>query len=438
VVQTLREFIKIDTSQRNETDGALFLQRILDREGIVSEILTQEPRRGNLVARLRGSGRKKPLLLMGHIDVVGVERDKWSVDPFAAVIQDGYLYGRGAADDKGHLCAFLEIFLQLHRLKVPLDRDVIFIAEAGEEDKPGIGIEFLVHEHWDKIACEFALNEGALIFQQDDRVEYVSVATAEKVPRRIELVARGPGGHGSRPTLDNPALRLATAVYKLGTWQAPLRLNETTRAYFARLAEISSPEDASLYRHLEDPQHGPRVQEQIRATQPLHNAMLRTTITPTVLQAGNESRVNVVPSEVRAKLDMRVLPDEDLGALSGTLHQLVADSGVELTIVPGTRQPTTPSRLDTGMFRALERAQARVFPGAITIPTMSAGATDSAQLRAKGVHAYGIGATRSHEDGARMHGNDERVHLATLRKFLQWVWWAVIEVAATPSAPSGN
>lgn len=229
-VQILSGFIRIDTSNPpgNETKGAEYLKAILDRERIPSEIFELEPGRGNIVARLKGNGKKRPLLLMGHIDVVGVERDKWTVDPFGGLVKDGYVYGRGASDDKGMTSVCLEVFLLLHRLKVPLDRDVIFMAEAGEEGTTRVGIDFMVEQHWDKIECEFALNEGGSIYAPEGRVKYVGVATTEKVPRGFRLVARGTSGHGSVPRPDNAITHLAAAVAKVGNWNVPMRLNETT------------------------------------------------------------------------------------------------------------------------------------------------------------------------------------------------------------------
>ncbi|KAB2659688.1 MAG: M20/M25/M40 family metallo-hydrolase, partial [Verrucomicrobia bacterium] len=184
-VRNLSALVRTDTVSPpgNETRAAEFLKAILEREGIPAEILAVEPARGNLVARLKGSGKRRPLLLMGHTDVVGVEREKWTVDPFGAVQKDGFLYGRGAMDDKGMTVSLLEVFVWLRRLKVPLDRDVVFLACAGEESNTQVGIDFMVKEHWDKIACEFAFNEGGRIREEQGAVKYVGVATAEKVPR---------------------------------------------------------------------------------------------------------------------------------------------------------------------------------------------------------------------------------------------------------------
>ena len=430
-VEILSGFIKVDTSNPpgNETKGALYLKTFFDRQGIPSEILELEPGRGNIVARLKGNGSKKPLLLMGHIDVVGVERDKWTVDPFGAVIKDGYIYGRGAADDKGMTSVCLEIMLLLHRLKVPLDRDVIFLAESGEESSTYVGIDFMVKQHWDKIACEFALNEGGRIFQKSNRVQYVGVATTEKVPRPILLSARGTSGHGSQPRMDNAIVRLAAAVGKFATWQPPMRLNDTTRAFFQRLALISPPEEAFLFTHLEDAALGSMVQEKLRATSALYNSMLRTSISPTIFKAG--FRNNVIPGDALATLDVRALPDEDMTNFVQTLRVLINDPAVEVVPGGGGRPATPPSRLDTEMFAALERAQKTVFPEAVTLPMMLTGATDSAQLRAKGVQAYGVGSVVSEGETTRVHGNDERLAIAGLGRFLEFLYVAVTDIAAT-------
>ena len=421
----LRGLIRIDTSNGNETAAAQYLQSVLAKEGIASEIYELEPGRGNLVARLKGSGKQRPLLLMGHTDVVQVERDKWTVDPFAAEVKDGYIYGRGASDDKGMTAVCAAILLQLKRRNIALDRDVIFLAEAGEEAQPRVGIEFMVEQHWDKIAAEFALNEGGWIYKQPDgSLQYVGVSTTEKVPRRFWLRARGSSGHGSMPRMDNAITHLAAAVAKLGQWQAPLRLNDTTREFFRRLAEIAPPEEAALFRDLEEPS----VQERLRRDKPFYNSMLRTSIAPTIIRGG--FRVNVVPSEAEAQLDIRMHPDEDLTQFTEMMRKIVADPAVELAPPQGRLRPITPpSRLDTDMFQALERAQHKVFPGLVTLPVMLTGATDSSQIRAKGVQAYGVGSIANDDDRSRIHGNDERLSVNGLGQFFEYLFTAVTDIA---------
>ena len=215
-VNILGELVKIDTSNPpgNETRAAEYIKGVLAAEGIPAQIFESAPGRGNVVARLKGNGKKKPLLLMGHLDVVGVERDKWTMDPFSATIKDGYLYGRGSIDDKSMDAANLEVFLLLHRMKLPLDRDVILLAEAGEEGTTQFGIDFMVANHWDEIACEYALNEGGDVVEENGKVQYVAVSTTQKVPRGFSLVAHGTSGHGSAPRVDNAIAHLAAAVDK--------------------------------------------------------------------------------------------------------------------------------------------------------------------------------------------------------------------------------
>ena len=432
-IETLRDFVRVDTTNPpgNETRGAEFLKVRLEREGIPAEIVGRTPERGNVIARLKGSGRKRPLLLMGHLDTVGIQRDQWTVDPLAAIERDGFIYGRGAADDKCMTTVCLEVMLLLKRLNLPLDRDVIFCGMADEESSGYYGIRYLIEKHWDKIACEFALNEGGTILEENGAVKYVAVATTEKVPRTLLLTAKGVSAHASRPRLDNPVTHLASAVAKLGEWQPPLKLNATTRAFFAGIAAVSPPDEAWLYTHLEDAVVGAQVQEIIRRTNPIYNSTLRTTISPTILKAG--FRMNVVPADATATLDVRAVPDEDWPGFRAQLNRLINDPSVEINEVEGDgRKFAAPSSIDNEMFRALTHAQTAVFPGRATIPTMSTGATDSAYLRPLGVHAYGLGTVADQRDGGlRAHGNDERVPIAGVRPFLEFVYRAVQEAAGS-------
>ena len=431
VVTNLQRFVQIDTTNPpgDETKGALFLKSLLERAGIPSEIVEKVPGRGNLIARIKGNGKKKPILLMGHIDVVGVEREKWTVEPFAGVIQGDYLYGRGVSDDKGMTVTCLEVLILLKRAGVTLDRDVIFLAEAGEESSTSVGMNFVVEEHWDKIACEFALNEGGGFRMENGEVKYLSVSSTEKVPRTIVLRAKGTSGHGSRPRMDNPIVHLSAAVAKFGEWQSPMRLNDTTREYFKRLATISTPEKALLYRHVEDPTLTKQIQETFRAKDIARNSMLRTSVSPNIIKGG--FRGNVIPGDAEATLDVRALPDEDMEAFLSTLRSVIDDPAVEIIPKWGedARPVTPPSKLDSEMFLALERVQKRMFPKAITLPTMLTGATDSAQLRAKGVQAYGLGSLATEEDANRIHGNDERLSISGLRPFVEFIYNVVLEMA---------
>ncbi len=424
--QFLAALIKIDTSNPpgNETRAAEYLKGILEKEGIQAQIYESAPGRGNIVARLKGNGKKRPLLLLAHLDVVGVERSKWTVDPFAAVIKDGYIYGRGSIDDKGMVAANLEVFLRLHREKVPLDRDVIFLAEAGEEGTPRFGIEYMIAEHWDQIDSEFALNEGGTALMENGKLKYMGVATTEKVPRGMTLMAHGASGHGSIPRLDNPIVHLSAAVAKLGSWQTPMRLNETTKLLFERLANLSEPKLANALRNL----HDESSQKLLASEHPELYSKLRTSIVPTIIKGGFRS--NVIPAEAEATLDVRALPDEDIDRLVSQMKELVNDPAIEIRRVAENNRPfNPPSPVSSEMFAALEHAQQKLFPASVTLPDMLTGATDGAELRAKGVKVYGIAAPKTADDERRVHGNDERMPLAGLDQFVEYIDAATREVA---------
>jgi acetylornithine deacetylase/succinyl-diaminopimelate desuccinylase-like protein len=431
-VEHFLNLLRIDTSNPpgNETKAARYLQQVLEKEGIESKLLALDPERANLVARIKGNGAKRPVLVMGHTDVVGVQREKWASDPFHPARKDGYIHARGASDDKDNVTAGLMLMLLLKRHGVKLDRDIIFLAEAGEESSTSFGIDFLVENHWPEIDAEFALAEGGVTVTRSGQPRYVGISTAEKVLRPVRLVARGEAGHGSRPSPDNAVLRLANAVQKLGAWTTPMRLNDTTRAYFERLANISSPDTAQRYRRILDPRYAAEVDRYFAEHERHHYAMLRTTITPTILKAG--FRTNVIPSEAEATLDVRTLADEDVERFYNEMRRVIDDAKVELIPPERRGRPVSPpTALDTDMFRAIERAQRRMFPGAITLPTMSTGATDMAQLRAKGVHAYGYGPLVDEREGSGAHSDNERIEESSIPKLVEFLWRAVIDVAAT-------
>ncbi len=427
-VHFLQELVKIDTQDPpgNESKVAHYLEGVLKGEGIESELLEPVPGRASIVARLKGDGSKRPLLLMGHEDVVPVDRARWTVDPFAGLERDGMIWGRGADDDKAADAANLEVFLQLKRMKIPLKRDVIFLSEASEEMSSSAGMAVLVDKYWDKIACEFALNEGGGSMVVDGKIKYIGVSTAEKLPRGLLLEATGSSGHGSVPRVDNAVTHLAAAVAKAGNWETPARLNDTTREFFRRLATISSPEEASWYQNVLDPD----VQAELRLKKPQYYSMLRTSVVPTMLKAGIKE--NVIPPVAEATLDVRALPDEDLVKFREALAGVIGDPQVKVVAEDVTySMPSAPvTSLDTEMFRALEAAQKEVAPDAITLPVMTTGATDSSFLRKKGVSAYGVGVPRTEEEGRTVHGNDERIETRQLGVFVRYLFRAVTLVAS--------
>jgi acetylornithine deacetylase/succinyl-diaminopimelate desuccinylase-like protein len=425
--------LKIDTSSPpgHETKAVEYLKRVLDREGISSEVFAMEPDRANLVARIKGNGSKKPVIVMGHTDTVGIQREKWTVDPFAAIRKNGFVYGRGANDDKDNLTASLMTVILLKRLKTLLDRDVIFIAEAGEEGNAPVGINYLVSQHWNSIAAEYALAEGGSAAARNGKVRYVEVMTTEKVPRRTRLVAHGTAGHGSIPRSDNAVIHLASAVAKIGAWQPPMRLNDTTRTYFERLATISSPQDADRYNNITNSKRSADIQRYFAQNELGRYSILRTSVVPTIIRIG--FRMNVIPSEGEAMLDIRALPDEDMSKLYEELRRVINDPAIEVLPAPGeTRPAAAPSRIDTEMFHAIERVTKQMFPGAIVLPSMLTGATDMAQLRARGVQSYGIGpiGDEGEQNIGAAHTDDERLTESSLYKLVEFQLRAVLEVAA--------
>ncbi len=429
-----RALIQINTSSPpgNETAAVDYLRKVLEAEGIPTKTFAQDPSRANLVARLKGNGRKKPLLLMAHTDVVPVQREKWPVDPFGAVMKDGYVWGRGSRDDKDKLAANLMVMLRAKREGVPLDRDLIFLAESGEEADPtGVGISFMVAKHFGEIEAEFAITEGGgASIDGNNKVSVVTVGTSEKVPRRARLIATGISGHGSVPRPDNALIHLGGAVAKVGTWQTPIRLNDTTRTYFEKLATMSSPAQAARYKALVQGTASPEVQKYLAENEGSRSSMLRTSVVPTLMKAGVGA--NVIPSEAEATLDIRALPDEDMPKFFAEMAKVINDPAVRIEPITGNLRPAAPpSRLDTDMYRAIEKVSGQMFPGAVVLPTMSTGASDMAQLRAKGIPSYGIGPASSDRDSAQYgaHGDVERLLEVSVYQFADFTWRVVMEVA---------
>jgi acetylornithine deacetylase/succinyl-diaminopimelate desuccinylase-like protein len=404
---------------------AQYIAGVFRREGIDFELLEPVAGRAAIVARLKGDGTKKPVLLLAHEDVVPVDRAHWTVDPFAGEVRDGVMYGRGASDDKGPLAAHIETMLQLRRSGRKLTRDVIFLAEASEEQDSSAGMHTLVERYWDKIACEFAINEGGAAEVREGRVVYMGIATGEKLPRGVRIIARGQSGHASVPVLENPVTHLAQAVARLGTWETPMRLNETTREFFSRLATISPPDEAQLFRSLDNP----ATQQKLHQSMPMYYSMLHTTVVPTMLKAGFKS--NVIPPEAEARIDIRALPDENMTEFYRKMADVVHDPSV--SIIPPDLTDSMPaapsSSIHTPIFESFAAVQKKLLPDSITIPVMTTGATDSSFLRAKGVNAYGLRIPRTAAENSGVHGNDERIELKYLAFYQQFVQEAVADVA---------
>jgi acetylornithine deacetylase/succinyl-diaminopimelate desuccinylase-like protein len=436
LIRHFQALVRFDTADPpasppgGELPAAEYLKTVLEQAGIPVKVFSLEPNRPNVVARLTGSGRRRPMLIMAHTDVVNVDPKKWTFPPFGATRDGGYIYGRGTVDDKDNVAAGLMVMLLLKRLNVPLDRDVIFLAEAGEEGSTRVGIQFMVNQHFQEIDAEFCLAEGGSVTRENGVVKFASVQTLEKIPYAVELTARGPAGHGSVPLQGNAVAHVSAAVAAVANWRPPIRLNETTSAYFERLAAISSPEAAARYRAVKDPARAETADRYFLQHEPRHASMLRTSVSPNIVQAGY--RINVIPSEAKATLDVRALPDENIQAFLAEIRKVVNDPTVEVSLGQrDTRPGAKEARLDSEPFRVLEAAARRLY-NAPTLPTMSTGATDMAYLRAKGMQCYGIGPAVDIEDGPRgfgAHSDQERILESELHRFLRFKWEVVQELA---------
>jgi len=430
----LQDLIRINTSNPpgNEIVAAKYVGSILQKEGIPFEIFESTSGRGILVARLSVGTFPDParaLLLMAHLDVVGVDKSKWTVDPFGGVIKDGYLYGRGAIDDKGMLAANLATFIALKRTGARLNRDVIFLAESDEEAGAEYGMKFAVEKHWDKIACGFALNEGGNVFLQNGKVQYVGIQASEKVPANVDVIATGTSGHASIPRADNPVVHLSAAIAKIGAYQAPAQFNTITRSYFEQLSKLQDDETGKWMRALETSDREEHA-ERIISQNPFWNAMMRDTVSPTILQAG--IRVNVIPPVAKASLNIRLLPGNPLEPLVAKLKDLVNDPQIRFEIQPNRSEAAPGSSLESDLYKIIAKTAATEFAGAPAVPMMSTWFTDSTPLRLRSVQAYGLVPFPLNDtDLGRMHSDDERVSVESFRQGVAFLYHVVTSFAVS-------
>jgi acetylornithine deacetylase/succinyl-diaminopimelate desuccinylase-like protein len=433
-LQHLQRMIRMNTSNPpgNEMPVGKYLDSVLTAAGIETHLFEPAPGRAAFVARIKGTGAKQPVILMGHMDVVGVEKSHWSVDPFAAEIKDGYLYGRGSIDDKGMLAANLETMLLLKRNIIDkggsLSRDVIFIANSDEEAGGEFGMGWLIANHPELVKAEFALNEGGRTRIVNGKPLYVAVQNTEKVPYGVIVTAHGPGGHAAIPLEGNAITRLGRALAAIGKHQEPVVMKPTTKVFFADLGAVWP--DKKVGKAMLDVSSGDpkRVAAgaKVLSTIPVFNAVIRNGISPTLLTAGIRS--NVIPTDAMATLNVRNLPGESIDALVKRLKAAVNDSMVDITVAD-SGVDTPASSFKTPMFTAIADAVKELDPSMVTVPYLSTGATDSARLRALGMQAYGIlPFPMAQDDEDRMHGNDERIPLASLEFGTKLIYGAMVRV----------
>lgn len=430
----LRELIRANTSnpggrQRLVADALAPKFRALGFD--VTIVPTPDSTKAHLIARLRGDGSKRPVLVAAHADVVGVEREKWSVDPFAGVEKDGDVYGRGAIDFKGGMAVFARAVMMLAEKKVPLARDVIFLAEADEESGGPYGTAWLARDHWPEMDAEFALNEGGWIMKGDDgRVRYVSISTADKLSIPLSVTATGTSTHSSMPRPDNAIFALSRGLARISEYEPPLTISPSTRRFFLALSRTSAPPMSDYYRDVvgDDPAKARRA-DSVVSRDPLLHSLVRNTIAPTIISGG--FRNNVIPGSAQATVNLRLIPGADPNAFVATLREIAREPALDFSI--GTRAYTSaPESPDTtALYRALEREARAEFPGAEVTPYLFQAGTDAAAWRSRGVPVYGIYPYPIDADElTRMHGNDEKVSVASLAQGTAMIYRTLVDVAA--------
>lgn len=372
-------------------------------------VLSPAPRKGNLVARLRGTGARKPILLLAHIDVVPASREDWSTDPFKLVEQDGYFYARGSGDDKYMAATFVANLIRYRQEGYKPDRDIIVALETDEEilDKDALGIQWLLKNHRDLIDAEFALNEGGGVSLKDGKPVRNTVQTSEKVSATYALTVKNKGGHSAAPVRDNAIYRLAAGLTRLSAFSFPIKLTETTRAYFERTAQMEGGQFADDARAMLSGQSDPTALPIMRlAANPSFNAQLRTTCVATMLEGG--TAFNALPQLASATVNCRVIPGEPIEEVKAALEKVLDDEQIVVTPLDSpTLSP--PSALSDEIIGPITKLSAEFWPGAVVLPTMIAGATDGSYLRNAGIPTYGHSGLAFDEGGSRIHGRDERV-----------------------------
>ena len=373
------------------------------------QVLQPAPRKGNLVVRLRGTGARKPILLLAHIDVVPANREDWSVDPFKLTEKDGYYYGRGTGDDKFMAAAFVTNMIRYKKEGYKPDRDIILALETDEEilDRNEVGIQWLLKHHRDLIDAEFALNEGGGVGLKDGKPIRNSVQTSEKVSVSFLLEVKNKGGHSSLPSRDNAIYRLAEGLVRLSNFRFPVNLNETTRAYFERTAQFEGEQTAADIRAALSDKPDPASLSFVRlAANPVYNAQLRTTCVATMLEGGHA--VNALPQLATAKVNCRIMPGEPIEGVKATLEKVLDDDQIKVTqMEQGVL--SAPSALHEEIMGAIGKLSKEFWPTAVILPVMSAGATDGSYLRNAGIPTYGHSGLAGDINDFRAHGKDERV-----------------------------
>ena len=404
----LRQYIQIDTTNPpgNELMSARFLAAFLAREGIEATLFESAPGRANLYARLRGDGSRKALMLVHHMDVVPAAAAEWGVPPFAAELRDGYVWGRGALDNKGPGVMEVLSFVMLKRLKVPLARDIVLLAVADEEQGGGKGARYMMAEHFDLFAdVEFALNEGGAMLKLDDGHMLYAVEFAQKVPLWLKITASGPAGHASLPKPDAATHRLVRALARLEAFEFPVVVVPEVQQVFTQRAAGMPVDKRAPYLDLSQSLTEPAFRAEF--LKHAHDAvMVRNTLAITMLSGS--SKENVYPAQASAVLDLRLLPGQDPQVVSAEIERVMGEPEVHVEALLSSTAHSSP--LDTALYKAIVALVQRHNAGAQVTANFIGGFTDCNTFRARGITCYGF--MPLHLPMAeidRVHGRDERI-----------------------------
>lgn len=412
-LEIFRELVEIDTTHAaSTTTAAEAVARRLIAAGWSKDevrVFGPSPRKGNLVARLKGTGARKPILLLGHLDVVAARREDWSLDPFKFTEKDGYYYGRGTEDMKSLVALWVATVIRFKKEGIRPDRDLILALTADEENGEENGVVWLLAKHRQLIDAAYALNEGGGGEIKKGRHRANNVQAAEKNFLSFKLEVTNKGGHSSLPEADNAIVRLGEALSRVHRHAFPARLSPITRGYFQRLAELETGPIAADLRAVgrtPDGKAPDRAAVARLSANPYYNARLRTTCVPTMIEGGHAE--NALPQRATAKVNCRALPDHDPAQLQRELGQIVGDKQVTITPVkPPDGGP--PSPLLPELMGPIEAVTKEMWPGVVVLPVMQAGATDGRFLRAAGIPTYGVSGIFRDVDDIRAHGRDERL-----------------------------
>jgi acetylornithine deacetylase/succinyl-diaminopimelate desuccinylase-like protein len=430
IYKELVEINTTDTPAGNVTKAAEAMAERLKAAGFAAtdiQVLGPNPKKHNLVFRWHGTGARKPVLLLAHLDVVEAKREDWSFDPFTFLEKDGFFYGRGTSDDKAMAAQFVANLIRLKQEGFTPNRDLILALTPDEEGGDFNGVNWLVKNHRNLIDAEFAVNEGGGGSMRKGRYLTNEVQASEKIFQNFRLEVTNPGGHSSLPVKENTIYRLSEGLARLEKFDFPIQLNEVTRAYFLRSADVEAdPKNAADMRAVARITPDLAAAARLATQVPYWNAMMRTTCVATMLAGGHAT--NALPQLASANVNCRILPGVSPNAVKDRLGEVLADSKIKVSCV-GEATPSEPSPLRTDVMNVVESLTKQMFPGVVVVPVMSTGATDGLYLRNAGIPTYGIDGTFADIDDIRAHGRDERVGVKQFYEGLEFQYALIKSLA---------